>query len=222
METPRTLAVLALVACTVLAGCGGLPGGVDGGGDGNATGNGTLATAEEESGPTRTPATPDGGTDPTPTGTATPAPDESLPLAPASATFREGGEVLAPVELEVADAPEERRRGLMNRTALPEDRGMVFVYEDSEVRSFWMKNTLIPLDMIFVAPNGTVLNVEHAAPQPNASDADLRSYRSAGPAQYVVEVRRGFTNRTGVGPGTTVEFEGLNGTDETTAPGGGE
>lgn len=217
MET-RTLAVLALVVCAVTAGCGGLPGG-GGGGEESEGGSATVTgTQEVDRTPTSTPtATPSGGTDPTTPGTATPAPDESLPPAPASATFREDGEVLAAVELEVADTPEERRRGLMNRTALPEDRGMVFVYEDSEVRSFWMKNTLVPLDMIFVAPNGTVLNVEHAAPQPNASDADLRSYRSAGPAQYVVEVRRGFANRTGVGPGTAVEFEGLN---ETSASGG--
>jgi uncharacterized membrane protein (UPF0127 family) len=137
--------------------------------------------------------------------------------ATASATFLvEDGEN-ATVTLEVADDPEERSQGLMFRESLPENHGMVFVYDDPEQRTFWMKNTLIPLDMIFVAPNGTVLNVEHAQVQPDASDEELDRYSSDGEAMYVVELERGFANRTGVGPGTVVEFEGLNATtNETT------
>jgi uncharacterized membrane protein (UPF0127 family) len=69
-----------------------------------------------------------------------------------------------------------------------------------------MKNTYVPLDIVFVAANGTVLNVAHATPQPNADASDLRLYRSDGEAKYVIELRRGFANRTGIGPGTTVNF----------------
>jgi uncharacterized membrane protein (UPF0127 family) len=194
----RTVLAVVVVSLVALAGCG-APGGQATSTPGSRSATPTApagdatatdATATEEPTPTPTPA---------PTGNAT-----------ASATFRDGGESLATVRLEVADSPSERRRGLMNRTALPENYGMVFVYEDAEVLSFWMKNTLVPLDMIFVAPNGTVLNVEHAATQPDADADELRTYRSAGPAQFVVEVERGFANRTGVGPGTTVAFEGLN------------
>jgi hypothetical protein len=72
-----------------------------------------------------------------------------------------------------------------------------------------MKNTLIPLDMVFVSSNGTVLNVEHADVPPENS-IDYGTYTSDGPAQYVVEVNRGFANETGIGPGTQVEFSGLN------------
>lgn len=147
------------------------------------------------------------------TGTADVPPNTS-----ASATFLVDGEAAATVTLEVADDPAEQRRGLMNRTSLPANHGMVFVYDDAATRTFWMKNTKIPLDMIFVAPNGTVLNVAHADPQPNAADSQLRRYSSNGAAQYVIEVEQGFANRTGVGAGSTVQFDWTaNGTSDETA-----
>jgi len=111
------------------------------------------------------------------------------------------------VTLEVANTTEERREGLMNRESLPERHGMVFVYDDADGRSFWMKNTLVPLDIIFIAPDGTVLNVEHATPGPE-DEGELDRYRSDGDAQYVVELERGFANETGVGPGTEFVFGG--------------
>jgi uncharacterized protein len=111
------------------------------------------------------------------------------------------------VNLEVANSPEERERGLMYRESLAKNHGMVFVFEAPAVQSFWMKNTLIPLDMVFVSENGTVLNVEHADTQPNASDSELRSYQSDGEAKYVVEMRRGFADRVGIEPGTKLVFE---------------
>ncbi|MFC7078948.1 DUF192 domain-containing protein [Halorussus caseinilyticus] len=112
------------------------------------------------------------------------------------------------VELEVANEREERRTGLMHRESLANDTGMVFVYESAQPVSFWMKNTLIPLDMIFVGPDRTVLNVQHASPQPNATSGELKTYPSDGEAKYVVELPRGFANRTGVGSGTKLVFEG--------------
>ena len=112
------------------------------------------------------------------------------------------------VSLEVANSPEERRQGLMFRQSLPENYGMAFVYGDADARAFWMKNTYVPLDIIFVAPDGTVLNVEHARPQPNASNDELERYRSEGAAKYVIELPRGFANRTGVESGTRFRFDG--------------
>jgi len=82
----------------------------------------------------------------------------------------------------------------------------VFVYEDAAPRTFWMKNTYVPLDIIFVAENGTVLNVAHAQAQPNAPDSEVDRYSSDGEAKYVVELGRGLANRTGVGPGTELVF----------------
>ncbi|WP_134671861.1 DUF192 domain-containing protein [Halorussus marinus] len=124
------------------------------------------------------------------------------------ATFLVDGEAVANVTLEVADSPDERATGLMHRESLPEDRGMVFVYGEADERSFWMKNTLIPLDMVFVDANGTVRNVEHAdPPAPEASDDELATYASDGPAKYVIEMEQGFANETGIGPGAQVEFD---------------
>jgi len=124
------------------------------------------------------------------------------------ATFLADGEPVANVTLEVADSPEERATGLMHRESLPEDRGMVFVYGEADERSFWMKNTLIPLDMVFVDANGTVLNVEHAdPPAPDTPDSELATYSSDGPAKYVIEMEQGFANETGIGPGAEVEFD---------------
>ncbi|WP_135829878.1 DUF192 domain-containing protein [Halorussus halobius] len=125
-----------------------------------------------------------------------------------TATFLVDGCPNVAVSLLVADEPDERRQGLMYRQSLPHRTGMVFVYDDAAPRTFWMKNTYVPLDIIFVAPNGTVLNVEHAQPQPHAPDSAVDRYSSEGDATYVVELERGFANRTGVGPGSELVFDG--------------
>ncbi|WP_458209511.1 DUF192 domain-containing protein [Haladaptatus sp. NG-SE-30] len=118
------------------------------------------------------------------------------------------------VTLEVANSGDERASGLMFRKSLPEQHGMVFVFDSAASRTFWMKNTLIPLDIIFVSANGTVINVAHADPQPNASDSELRRYSSDAPAKYVVEMEQGFANRTGIEPGTKLVFEASRPTTE--------
>jgi len=124
---------------------------------------------------------------------------------PVTATFTDGDERLVTLDLVVADTPAERGRGLMDRDEIPED-GMVFVYPGEAERTFWMKNTRIPLDMIFVAANGTVVDVVQAdVPPPGRSDAALQRYRG-GPAQYVVEVARGTANAAGIAPGANASF----------------
>src|SRR5436305_3637336 len=76
------------------------------------------------------------------------------------------------VSLEVAATPEERERGLMYRTSLAEGRGMLFVFDEDRNHSFWMKNTLIPLDMLFIARDGTVVGIHaNATPQSTANIA---------------------------------------------------
>ncbi|WP_226011323.1 DUF192 domain-containing protein [Halomicrobium salinisoli] len=191
MQRARSLAVVGLVLLVALAGCAQFDAG--------------STTATSTDAPTET-ATPTA--EPTPTATPTPEPTPTIDLDRGNATgtfLTDDGNVT--VTLEVADEPTERSEGLMNRTHLPERHGMVFVYDGAAQRGFWMKNTLIPLDMIFIAPNGTVLNVEHARTQPNASVGELETYYSDGHAQYVVEMERGFANETGVGPGTQVELD---------------
>lgn len=105
--------------------------------------------------------------------------------------------------LVVADGPAERRQGLMGYESVPRD-GMLFIYQDAAPRTFWMKNTTLPLDIVFMSGNGTVLNVEQADPQPGVPDSDLRRYRSDGAARYVIELQQGAAARYSIRPGTRI------------------
>jgi uncharacterized membrane protein (UPF0127 family) len=106
------------------------------------------------------------------------------------------------VAVEVARTDAERSRGLMHRTSLPEDRGMLFVFDETEEHAFWMKNTLLPLDMIFLDDEGRIVGiVERAEPRSLAQ-------RSVGaPSRYVLEVIGGWARARGVAPGDRVRFE---------------
>ena len=114
----------------------------------------------------------------------------------------EGRETIT-VPVEIARTPAERSRGLMFRISLPENEGMLFLFERPDQLSFWMRNTLIPLDMIFIEDSMRVLGVvENAEPRTDTG-------RSVpGLSQYVLEVNGGWAQRHGIGPGTRVRFEG--------------
>src|SRR5437870_11367847 len=114
-----------------------------------------------------------------------------------------GGAVVE-VALEVADTPETRTRGLMYRTDLPEGRGMLFVFDEDTDHEFWMKNTLIPLDMIFIARDGRVAGV-HA----DATPLSTVSIGVGRPSRFVLEVPGGWTARHRVAAGDQVELRGV-------------
>lgn len=112
------------------------------------------------------------------------------------------------VAVELADSPPERNLGLMHRKHMDADRGMLFLFEQPEQLSFWMRNTYIPLDMIFIRSDMTVLGVvENAQP---LTDTPRSVF---GVSQYVLEVNAGFSQRHGIGAGTTVRFEGIEARD---------
>jgi uncharacterized membrane protein (UPF0127 family) len=114
-----------------------------------------------------------------------------------------GGEPVT-VQIEVARTESERRRGLMFRKHLDENAGMLFLFERSEPLTFWMHNTYVPLDMIFIEPSMHVLGVvENAEPLTDSARA------VPGNSQYVLEVNAGFSRRHGLGQGTAVRFEGV-------------
>ena len=104
--------------------------------------------------------------------------------------------------LEVAATPASQQKGLMFRKSLEADHGMIFVYPDERVSSFWMKNTYIPLDMIFVDRHDKVVGVlENRQPF-------LEESMSAGkPSLYVVELNAGSAKRWGITTGSTLVFE---------------
>ncbi len=114
-----------------------------------------------------------------------------------------------PVKVEIAATRESKTRGLMHREKLPEGHGMLFVFRYLEVRAFWMKNTLIPLDMIFIGAGGRIVGIVHEA-EPLSPVS-----RSVGiPSRYVLEVRGGWAAEKGVGEGHRVRFEGISGVAE--------
>ena len=94
---------------------------------------------------------------------------------------------------------EQQRRGLMFVRDMPERTGMLFVYDSEETRSMWMKNTYIPLDMVFARTDGSVVNVvTDTVPQ------TLTSHRSTEPARYVLELNAGTARRLGIGTGSRI------------------
>jgi uncharacterized protein len=107
-----------------------------------------------------------------------------------------------PFKVEMADTPDKRLRGLMYRTHLDPDKGMLFDFGDPEPVSFWMKNTLIPLDMIFITADGRVANV--AA---NAIPGDLTPIDSAGAVTGVLEIPGGEAAKLGIKPGDVVHHK---------------
>lgn len=121
----------------------------------------------------------------------------SMPGQARTATIRVGG---VEVTAEIADNQELRQQGLMNRDSLAENHGMLFVYGTSEVRSFWMRNTRIPLDIAFIDANGVIINIEAMEPQTD------QNYYSQGPMMYALEMDLGWFEANGVGPGDRLEF----------------
>lgn len=105
------------------------------------------------------------------------------------------------VEVEIAATPESTQRGMMWRKELPAGKGMLFVFSEVSDHGFWMKNTLIPLDMIFIGPDGQVVGVvENAQPKTLVN-------RSVGQAsKYVLEVPGGWAAQVGIRAGATAEL----------------
>lgn len=121
--------------------------------------------------------------------------------------FYTGGEKVAKLNLEVADEPQERKKGLMNRKSLPRNSGMLFIFPEEKDRVFWMKDTYIPLDIVFLDTNLTVVDIQQADPQQGVPASQLERYRSSSPAKYVVEVNQGFASRNDIEEGSRLVME---------------
>ena len=118
-----------------------------------------------------------------------------------------------PVQVEIANTDAERQTGLMGRSALAEDAGMLFVFEGEQELSFWMKDTLIPLSIAYIDAEGRIVDIQDMQPLDNVPP----HYVSAEPAQYALEVNQGFFEERGVMVGDTVELPG-HGEEEIEAP----
>lgn len=106
------------------------------------------------------------------------------------------------VRVELATSNATRSRGLMYRTELEQDQGMLFSWPDERRRSFWMKNTCIPLDMLFIDREGTIVGILENVPVLNQASRGVHC-----PAAHVLEVNAGWTRQHGVFAGQKVEIE---------------
>ena len=118
--------------------------------------------------------------------------------------YNSSGQKIASFKVEVAKTPEQQQKGLMGRKMLAEDKGMLFIFEDDRPRSFWMKNTLIPLDIIYFDKNKKVVSIVNST-QPCQKDP-CQSYPSEKPAQFVLEIAGGLAEKLGINEEEEVEF----------------
>lgn len=118
-------------------------------------------------------------------------------------TTREGKAVIFAVE--VADTPSKREIGLMYRKEMAADRGMIFIFPEEYPQSFWMKNTPLPLDMIFIGADKKIVGiVERAVP----FSLDPRGVPT--PSQFVLEINGGLAQKHGMRVGDSVRFEAID------------
>jgi len=112
------------------------------------------------------------------------------------------GEAKAAVSVEIVDEPRGRELGLMYRRSMGKTFGMLFVFDSSAVQTFWMKNTLLSLDMIFADEKGKVVTIHR-----NTKPRSLQTYPSTAPVLYVLEVNAGFSDSHGLTTGDRMVWE---------------
>ncbi len=113
-----------------------------------------------------------------------------------------------PFIVEIADDDEERARGLMYREKLAKNQGMLFVFPKEEPRAFWMKNTLIPLDMIFLDGQQTIVSIQKQA-KPCGKQPVCPLYESRKPAKYVLEINGGVATKLKLKEGEKITLDGI-------------
>jgi hypothetical protein len=132
-----------------------------------------------------------------------PAPPAELPRDAAHVILPDG----ATIVVEVVADPETRALGLMHRPSLRPDRGMLFLFPTTDIHSFWMKETLIPLDMIWIDESSRVVDVKANVPPCQADPCP--SYTPSGAARYVLELGGGQAAAHRVAPGTQVVMKNI-------------
>lgn len=113
----------------------------------------------------------------------------------------DNGKELIKINAEIADDKQEQANGLMFREKLNKNEGMLFVFENEEYQTFWMKNTLIPLDMIFIDENFEIVDIKNAVP---CKEEPCALYKSSKPAKYVLEVNSNFAEKNGINAGDKI------------------
>lgn len=140
-----------------------------------------------------------------------PATMNEQPTTPPKPVFRKDGElrfldgktnkVINVIDIEVADDNAEREQGLMYRDTMNANKGMLFMMEAEEIQSFWMKNTIISLDIMYVDSDRRIVSIHR-----NCTPYSLDQIVSSKPALYVVEVNAGYTEKNGIKVGDMISF----------------
>jgi uncharacterized membrane protein (UPF0127 family) len=139
-----------------------------------------------------------------------PGPDPGCPADPEKPPKVRTGKVTFPeakgqsVSVEIAENEHDRQRGLMYRKAMADDHGMIFRMEDRRNQTFWMHNTCIPLDLVYIDDDGTIVGIEE-----NAPTLDDSTFEVGCPSRYVLELNAGWTRKHGVVAGQKVKLEGV-------------
>lgn len=107
---------------------------------------------------------------------------------------------------EIADTPAKRSQGLMGRTHLAPDHGMLFTFSEPGKWTFWMKNTKIPLDIMWLDTDGKVVHLESEVPICTRTDEGCPRYHPSQKALYALELRAGMAKRLGIRKGTRLEI----------------
>ena len=116
--------------------------------------------------------------------------------------LKPNGDTIQQIDIEIADNSYERQTGLMYRESMEDDQGMLFIYDNEAPRAFYMKNTYIPLDIIYFASDSTAVSF-----QKNAQPQDETSLPSGEPAQFVLELNAGLADDWNVEVGDKIDFE---------------
>jgi len=116
-----------------------------------------------------------------------------------------GNDTLKSLEIEIVDEEYGIKRGMMFRKQMEENRGMLFIFPDVQMRSFWMRNTIIPLDIIFVAEDRSIVTI-----QKNTKPFSETSIPSSAPAKYVLEVNAGLSDNYNLRLGDKLDWTLLN------------
>ncbi|MBU1377909.1 MAG: DUF192 domain-containing protein [Alphaproteobacteria bacterium] len=126
---------------------------------------------------------------------------EIKPLEPLQLRTDKG---VSTFQVEIADSEMEREYGLMCRRALAADRGMLFLFARETPQMFWMRNTLIPLDIVYIGANGRVVSISR-----NVQPLDESGAPSSGPAKFVLELAAGRAAQIGLLPGDRVTHRAM-------------
>ncbi len=112
------------------------------------------------------------------------------------------------IQVEYAQTPEKQKQGLMGRASISKNSGMLFIFPNEKQRSFWMKDTLIPLEALFISSKGVINEITSLIPCPPKT-SNCPVYESINPARFVLEVNAGFTERAKIIEGDILEISGF-------------